>query len=104
VVERDYAVQRLIYALAALRAGAQRVEIVHLFLEAADRPVTRSYAEEETERLHSELARRAEPLLSGHFEVTPTPHWGVCAGCPALGGLCSWPAEMSMRSAADRLF
>jgi ATP-dependent helicase/nuclease subunit A len=104
VVEREYVVQRLIYALAALRAGARRVEVVHLFLEAADRPAACSYAEEETERLHSELARRAEPLLSGRFEVTPTPHWGVCAGCPALGGLCSWPAEMSMRSAADRLF
>ena len=28
----------------------------------------------------------------------------VCEGCPAEGGLCSWPLEMTRREAADRLF
>ena len=33
LVEREYAVQRLLYALAVLRDGAPKVEIVHWFLE-----------------------------------------------------------------------
>jgi hypothetical protein len=34
IVERQYATQRLVYALATLRAGAAEVEIAHVFLEA----------------------------------------------------------------------
>jgi ATP-dependent exoDNAse (exonuclease V) beta subunit len=104
VAERHYAVQRLVYALAALHAGARRVEVVHLFLEAAERPVSHAFDAAETERLEAELAARAEPLLAGRFTVSPEPHRALCSGCPALGGLCSWPPEMSMRSAVDRLF
>ncbi len=104
VAERHYAVQRLVYALAALHAGARRVEVVHLFLEAAERPVSHGFDAAETERLETELAARAEPLLAGRFTVSPEPHRALCSGCPALGGLCSWPPEMSMRSAVDRLF
>ena len=33
IVERAYATQRLVYAVAALRAGASRVEVAHCFLE-----------------------------------------------------------------------
>jgi hypothetical protein len=32
------------------------------------------------------------------------PHRGLCSGCPAEGGLCSWPLEMTRREALDRLF
>ena len=39
IVSRQYATQRLIYGLAALRAGAESVEVAHLFLEAVERPV-----------------------------------------------------------------
>ena len=39
LVERDYAVQRLLYALAVLRAGAASVEVVHWFLERPQEPV-----------------------------------------------------------------
>ena len=37
VVERDYRIQRLVYALAILRAGASEVEVVYQFLQ---RPTT----------------------------------------------------------------
>ncbi|HET9719132.1 MAG TPA: PD-(D/E)XK nuclease family protein, partial [Solirubrobacteraceae bacterium] len=104
VVDRDYPAQRLIYALAALRAGAPSVEVVHLFLEDTDHPAARRFGPSDLASLEAELERRAAPLLSGRFEVTAEPQLAVCAGCPALGGLCSWPAEMSMRPAADRLF
>jgi ATP-dependent helicase/nuclease subunit A len=102
--ERDYATQRLIYALAALRAGSQRVEVVHLFLEDTARPVSHAFQSQDIQELQTELARRAAPLLGGSFAVTQQPQRSICAGCPALGGLCSWPPEMSMRPAADRLF
>ena len=36
------------------------------------------------------------------FTVTEAPHRGVCDGCPAEGGLCSWPLEMTRREAPDR--
>jgi hypothetical protein len=43
-------------------------------------------------------------VIEGRFAVTDEPHRALCAGCPALGGLCSWPAETAMRPAVDRLF
>ncbi len=36
VVEDDYALQRLVYALAAFRAGAEEVEVAYVFLERPD--------------------------------------------------------------------
>ena len=38
-VAEAYATQQLVYALAALRAGAVEVEVAHVFLEAAGDPV-----------------------------------------------------------------
>jgi ATP-dependent exoDNAse (exonuclease V) beta subunit len=104
ITAHEYLTQRLIYALGALKAGAQRVEVVHLFLEDTTRPVSHIFQSTEITELQAELERRAAPLLESRFVVTPEPHRAVCAGCPALGGLCSWPPEMSMRPAADRLF
>ena len=40
LVDRDYATQRLVYALAALRDGAPRVEVAYCFLERPAEPVT----------------------------------------------------------------
>ena len=45
-----------------------------------------------------------EQVLERRFVVTDTPQRSVCAGCPAEGGLCSWPLEMTRREAVDRLF
>ena len=43
-------------------------------------------------------------VVERRFEVAPAPYRGLCAGCPAEGGLCSWPLEMTRRDADDRLF
>jgi RecB family exonuclease len=104
IVRRSYATQRLIYALAALRAGATAVEVIHCFLERPDEPVTATFAGSDLERLEGELGGLAEGVVSGRFEVTPTPHRGLCGGCPAEGGLCSWPVEQTRRESPDRLF
>ena len=40
IVEHDYRLQRLVYALACFRAGAEQVEVVYHFLERADAVVS----------------------------------------------------------------
>jgi hypothetical protein len=104
IVASQYLVQRLVYALALLRAGAERVEVVHVFLERPDEPVSAAFSLEDVPRLEAELSGLAAGVLRGEYVVTDTPHREVCDGCPAEGGLCSWPLEMTRREAADRLF
>ena len=103
-VAASYATQRLVYALAALRAGAPEVEVAHVYLEAAGDPVMVSFTAADRERLEQELTALSAGVLDSVFEVTDVPQRTICAGCPAEGGLCSWPREMTRREAADRLF
>jgi RecB family exonuclease len=104
LVATAYGAQRLIYALAALHAGAARVEVDYCFLESPETPVTAVHERAELSRLEAELAARAGGMLRAEFAVTEAPHRSLCAGCPAQGGLCSWPLEVTRREATDRLF
>ncbi|HWF34682.1 MAG TPA: UvrD-helicase domain-containing protein [Solirubrobacteraceae bacterium] len=104
VVASEYQIQRLVYALAALKAGAEAVEVVHAFLEVPERPVTAEYARADAGGLEREIAGLAAGALSGEFAVTPTPHQTLCHGCPGEGGLCSWPLELTRRERIDTLF
>jgi hypothetical protein len=104
VVSDRYATQRLIYALAVLRAGAPAVEVEHLFLERVDEPVSATFTREHAPTLEAELSRLAGGVLRREFAVTERPHRAICEGCPAEGGLCSWPVELTRREAPDRLF
>jgi hypothetical protein len=104
LVSQEYGTQQLIYALAALRAGSEEVEVVHVFLEAPDSPVSATFTRDRLPELEMELGQRTRALRASRFPVTETPHRGVCQGCPAEGGLCSWPLEMTRRTAPDRLF
>jgi ATP-dependent helicase/nuclease subunit A len=104
LVNAAYGTQRLVYALAALRAGAERVEVAHVFLERADEPISVTFTRADGQRLQQELAALAGGVLRREFPVTDQPHRAVCAGCPAEGGMCSWPLEMTRRDAPDRPF
>jgi hypothetical protein len=104
IVASSYRAQQLLYALAALRAGAQTVEVVHVFLEAPENPVTVSFSDADREHLEAELAALTGGVLERRFRVTDVPHRAICSGCPAEGGLCSWPLEMTRREQPDRLF
>lgn len=104
LADRAYGTQRLVYALAALRAGAAVVEVVHTFLELPQRPAVAIFTREQAPVLEARLLELARGVLERRFTVTEAPHRGICAGCPAEGGLCSWPLEMTRREAADRLF
>ncbi|MGI9185878.1 MAG: UvrD-helicase domain-containing protein [Solirubrobacteraceae bacterium] len=104
LVERTYATQRLVYALAALHTGAREIEVAYCFLEAPEAPVTTVYDAAQRAQLDARLAALADGVLGRRFPVSELPHRGLCGGCPAQGGLCSWPLEMTRREAPDRLF
>ncbi|MCU0312430.1 MAG: UvrD-helicase domain-containing protein [Solirubrobacteraceae bacterium] len=97
LVRRDYPIQRALYALAALRAGARRAEVVHLFLARPQDPASAVFTAADLPQLEARLREAAGGLLHGVFPVAAEPHAGLCATCPGRGGLCSWPAERTGR-------
>ena len=104
IVADEYATQQLVYAVAALRAGAEEVEVVHVFLEEPGEPVAATFTRADADALERQLAALVDGVLRREFPVTETPHRGLCNGCPAEGGLCSWPLEVTRREQLDRLF
>jgi len=101
LVEAGYGVQRRIYALAALRAGAPAVEVAHLFLERPAEPAVVRYEQADAETLDAELRASAAPLLAGAYPVAEVPHRGLCATCPGRAGLCSYPPELTDRELSE---
>jgi hypothetical protein len=93
--DERYAGQRTVYALAALRAGAERVEVAYSFLERPDEVVSSLFTSADAPALERRLAGLAEGLVAGRFEPSPTPGADLCAGCPGRAALCSWPEEMT---------
>jgi ATP-dependent exoDNAse (exonuclease V) beta subunit len=104
VVAREYATQRLVYALAILLSGAARVEVAHVFLERPQEPVVATFTAAERPALVAELEALSAGVRARRFEVTAEPVRAVCSGCPAQGGLCSWPVAMTRRERPDQLF
>jgi ATP-dependent helicase/nuclease subunit A len=92
----NYSTQRLVYALAGLRAGAARVEVVHCFLEQPDRPATAAYEKADSGGLEAELLELARGVVEGRFEPTSEPHAELCATCPGRAALCSWDEERTL--------
>ena len=93
---QDYALQRSVYALAALRDGAQEVEVVHVFLERPHEPASATFHQADLPRLEAELHERADAVLRREFPVAPDPGPRICDGCPGRGSLCSWPLERTL--------
>jgi hypothetical protein len=89
IVEADYRLQRLVYALACFGAGAEEVEVVYHFLERPDAVVTRTFAQAEVTELEAELSEAIARIRAGEFR--PTPSEFNCAGCPALDVVCAGP-------------
>jgi CRISPR/Cas system-associated exonuclease Cas4 (RecB family) len=89
VVEREYRLQRLVYALAALRAGATEVEVVYQFLEAPEDVVSRAFTQDDVADLERELGAVIARIREGEFR--PTPSDFACSGCPALDRVCAGP-------------
>jgi ATP-dependent helicase/nuclease subunit A len=98
IVEADYRLQRLVYALACFRAGADEVEVVYHFLERPDAVVTTTFERLELPVLEEELSAAIRRIDAGEF--VPTPSDFTCAGCPALDLVCAGP---KLRQPAARL-
>jgi hypothetical protein len=96
LVEREYGVQRLLYALAVLRDGAPAVEIAHWFLERGEWVVARFGAGDRLV-LEERLSQRIAHTRERPFVVSADPHRGLCLTCPGRGGLCSWSEAETLR-------
>ena len=90
VVEHEYHLQRLVYAIVCLRAGAGEVEVVHQFLERPDALVSASFTQADLPGLEAELSAAIAHIQAGEFR--PTPGEMVCSDCPVLGLVCAGPA------------
>jgi ATP-dependent exoDNAse (exonuclease V) beta subunit len=102
VVERDYATQQIVYALAALRDGAPRAEIAYCFLERPGEPVTRAFTPADVPALEEHVAGLARGMIAGEYPVAEVPHRELCGDCPGRAALCSWGEEMTLREVPAR--
>jgi ATP-dependent exoDNAse (exonuclease V) beta subunit len=89
IVEEDYRLQRLVYALACFRCGTEEVEVVYQFLERPTDLVTVCYKVEQVPELEAELSAAIARINAGDFR--PTPSEFTCADCPALDLVCAGP-------------
>jgi ATP-dependent helicase/nuclease subunit A len=89
IVEGEYRLQRLVYALACFRSGAQEVEVVYHFLERQDTIVSTLFTAANLPKLEAELSAAIARIQAGKF--VPTPSEYACAGCPALDLVCAGP-------------
>jgi ATP-dependent helicase/nuclease subunit A len=94
---QSYSTQRLVYALAALKAGAERVEVVHCYLERPDEPAVAQYEASDLEHLEQQLLALARGVVEGRFEPSPEPHFALCADCPGRAALCVHPEALTTR-------
>jgi ATP-dependent helicase/nuclease subunit A len=101
IVEHDYRLQRLVYALACFRAGAAEVEVVYHFLERPDAVVATVFRNEQIGELEAELSAAIARINAGDFR--PAPDEFICAGCPALDVVCAGPRLRSASYAEHAL-
>ncbi|MDX6513129.1 MAG: hypothetical protein QOE36_2633 [Gaiellaceae bacterium] len=94
IAEDDYRLQRLVYALACFRAGAEEVEVVYAFLERPDAVVSTTFRRDELPALEQELSAAIARIQAGEFH--PTPSEFICAGCPALDLVCAGPRLLDL--------
>jgi ATP-dependent helicase/nuclease subunit A len=97
LVEREYGVQRLLYALAVLRGGAPKVEVIHWFLQRQPGWVGAGYVASDRRELEERLAARVGRARERGFSVSEQPHRGLCETCPGRAGLCSWSEVETLR-------
>jgi ATP-dependent helicase/nuclease subunit A len=89
IVDGDYSLQRLVYALACFRAGAEDVEVVYHFVERSDAVVSTAFGRDQVPALEAELSAGIARIHAGVFR--PTPSDFACSGCPALDLVCAGP-------------
>jgi ATP-dependent helicase/nuclease subunit A len=101
LIEREYATQRMVYALAALEDGAPSVEVAYCLLDRPAEPVTATFTQADAPALADALLRLAAGVLGEKWPVAPVPHRDLCGDCPGRAALCSWPERMTLRSTEE---
>ena len=102
LVEASYGVQRRIYGLACLRAGAPAVEVVHHLPRArgrAGRPPLRGRPTRPTSSASCASGRPGCSRASSRSRPSRTA--ALCATCPGRAGLCSYPPALTDRTVED---
>ncbi|CAB4691683.1 unannotated protein [freshwater metagenome] len=89
IVDHEYSIQRVVYALACFKAGADDVEIVYHFLERPDAVVRTRFDRSAIPELEARLSVATNQINAGPYE--PRPSDFNCAGCPALDLVCAGP-------------
>jgi hypothetical protein len=89
IVDAEYTLQRLVYALVCLRGGATDVEIAYQFLERPDDVVSATFTAADVPALEAELSAAIARIRAGEFR--PTPSEFACSDCPALDLVCAGP-------------
>ena len=97
LVDAQYSIQRLIYALAALRSGAPAVEVAYCFLEQPEAPARREWSAGDAAELERELLELAGGVIEGRFEPAAEPHLHLCAQCAGRPSLCAWDQAATSR-------
>jgi ATP-dependent helicase/nuclease subunit A len=87
VIDADYHLQRLVYALGCLRAGDEEVEVAYQFLERPGAVVSSTFTRVDLPALEAELSDAIARLNAGRF--VPSPGEFTCSGCPALDLVCA---------------
>ncbi|MGA0122523.1 MAG: UvrD-helicase domain-containing protein [Gaiellales bacterium] len=90
--DAGYVVQEEVYALAALEAGHAHVDVCFQWVgddASAERMAERRFSPADAAPLRERLEARVSAALEGPWPATPSPT--ACAGCPALGMLCTGP-------------
>jgi ATP-dependent exoDNAse (exonuclease V) beta subunit len=97
LVEREYSIQRLLYALAVLSDGAPRVEVVHWFLHRPLEPVSAVFTGADKPHLEVTVAELVKDARARPFIVSKNPHRALCLTCPGRSRLCSWSDSDTLR-------
>ena len=102
IVESDYRLQRLVYALACFRAGADEVEVVYHFLERPDAVVSTTLRPRTScAGLEAELSAAIAPDRRGRVRRRRRAS-SRARGCPALDVVCAGPQLRSRPSGSSR--
>jgi ATP-dependent helicase/nuclease subunit A len=91
----------MVYALAALNDGAERVEVAYALLERPGDPVSATFTRADAPALAGALLDLASGVLAERWPVAEQPHRELCGECPGRATLCSWPEAMTLRPAAE---
>ncbi|MBV8734359.1 MAG: hypothetical protein JO120_06225, partial [Solirubrobacterales bacterium] len=62
-----------------------------------EQPAVASFTHAHLARLERELEELVSGVSRRDFAVAREPGRAVCRGCPAEGGLCPWPLQMTRR-------